>query len=487
MARQYGDEERRAAVDTFNALVAVGRSKADAGVVTCEQHGISPASLARFRREIEGASPEARPAYPPQQRAEALTLYATLRKEMSNAEAEQRVLAELGISAPTLRRFRNQGAVKATGPHGNRKLSDDHVDKIVEWATSAPTVSTYELTKRVASELLVEVDEATVQRALHARGIKKRHLQRQHRAEREARGEKPVRVGYTERHRRKPPKHEHRGGYPSDLTDGEWSILEPLLEEHGASAPTKYALRDIIDAIRYQTRTGCAWRYLPNDLPNWPSVMRFQQQWTRSGLLDLINEELVKRVRLAERRSADPTVAILDAQTVKADGVSADVGFDGNKKLKGRKRTLLTDTMGLILAVGITAANVHDAQAAVSVVNPAFSDRYPTIETISADLAYQGSFQRAVDADPNQRYTMDIVRRPSGGNGGVWSGPQDHSVVVPATKDRPFPILRRRWVIERTNGWNMRYRRLRVDYERLPETSRARVIIASIAQCLGRL
>ncbi len=487
MATECDEERRRAVVRTFNQLVGEGLSKKDAGAATCSQHGISPASLARFRRAIDGPNPGARPPHPPDRRSAAAALFRTLRKGMSRKEAEERVRAELGVSAAALRRFIRQGPDVATGPHGNRKLKDQQVDQLVEWARNDPSVSVYELKERVSDELHVGVAEGTVQRALYSRGIKKRRLQRERRAAREAAGEAPVRVGYTERHRRKSPEHEHRQGYPSDLTDREWAILEPLLEEHGAGQPANYKLRDIFDAIRYQTRTGCAWRYLPNDLPSWQSVLRYQQLWTRSGLLDTINAELVKRVRLAERGSADPTVAIVDSQTVKSDGVSEDVGFDGNKKLNGRKRTLLTDTLGMILAVGLAAANVHDAVAATAVVNPDFSAKYPTVETISADLAFQGKFQRSVDADPDQRYTIDIVRRPTGGNGGVWAGQEDNTVVSPATEGRPFPILRRRWVIERTNGWNMKHRRLRVDYERKPETSRARVLIASIGRCLARL
>ena len=269
------------------------------------------------------------------------------------------------------------------------------------------------------------------------------------------------------------------------MNEAEWSILEPLMVEYEAGDPVKYELRDIFDAILYQTRSGCAWRYLPRDLPKWQAVLRYQTLWTRSGLLDAVHTTLRRRAREAEGRKPEPTVAILDAQTVQSAGVTQEVGFDGHKKKKGRKRTLVTDTCGFVLAVGLCAANIHDAVAATNIVNVQLATDIPTIRTISADLGYQGSFERSINNNPELPFEIDIVRRPDGGNGGLWT--QDHSIVSPATADRPFPILRRRWVIERTNGWNMLWRRLRIDYEREPETSRARVLLASIGRMFGRL
>lgn len=398
--------------------------------------------------------------------------------------ARAQVGEEFGVGSATVWRVHAEAkGERARGRVGRPlSLTLEEVDQVVTWIREDPTLRYYDLLRRVESELNKPVSEGTLRLRLRERGLKKNQVAVVAKAGAE-KGAPATR--YTARHRRVPEGRPHRPGYPSDLTNAEWEVLEPLLMSGGAGSPTRYELRDIVDAILYQTRTGCPWRYLPSDLPHYKTVFRYYTNWTRSGLLDRVHTKVRELVRQQDGRTAQPSAAIIDGQTVKSVGTGKDVGFDGNKKIKGRKRTLVTDTLGLILAICVTAANVHDTAVAATMLDESFSEEYPAVRRVWGDLGYQGPLERAINANPALPFELEVVRRPGAGGSGTWE--EDNTVISPPTPDRPFPILRRRWVIERTNGWNMQWRRVRLDYEQSPEASGARVIWASLGRMMARL
>lgn len=258
--------------------------------------------------------------------------------------------------------------------------------------------------------------------------------------------------------------------YPTDLTDQQWALIEPLLPDPPpgpAGRPPAHDKREIINAILYINRAGCAWRMLPKDFPPWQTVYWYLWRWRKDGAVDRIHDRLREQVRVKEgRESPEPSAGILDCQSVKgADTVPAATrGYDAGKKINGRKRHIITDTLGLLLLVVVTAACVQDRDGA----RPALKRpkrRLPSVGHIFADGGYSG--QLVATAKSAWRIVIEIVKRPAGQKG--------------------FQILPRRWVVERTLSWLYRYRRLRSDYERLTQTHQAFVKWGMINLMLNRL
>jgi transposase len=241
--------------------------------------------------------------------------------------------------------------------------------------------------------------------------------------------------------------------YPSDMSDAEWAVIEPLLPAPGWMAgqggwPGIYCRRDIVDAIRYLTHNGPVWRALPADLPHWRTVYGYVRDWQASGATRRMHDELREAVRVLAGRSPAPTAAIIDSQSVKAaDTVGKDSrGYDAGKKIEGRKRHLAVDVMGLILAVVVTAASVQDRDGARLLLwRLAASVR--TVTLVWADGGYAGKLVTWTAS--TLRRTLQIVKRPD--------------------NLHTFKVLPRRWVVERTFGWIMKHRRCVRDYERLPQ------------------
>jgi transposase len=264
--------------------------------------------------------------------------------------------------------------------------------------------------------------------------------------------------------------------YPSDLTDRQWAIVEPLLPETGSSEkggrPPLHAKREIVNAILYVTRAGCAWRMLPNDYPPWRTVYGYFADWRDDGTLDRIHDTLREQLRAKAKkkdgapRSAEPSAGIIDSQSLRgADTVGRDTrGYDAGKKVQGRKRHIVTDTLGLLLVVVVTAASVQDRDGGVDALKLA-RKWYPELRHVFADGGYAGRL--VTRAQRYWKMTIEIVRRPKGQQG--------------------FSVLPRRWVVERTLAWLMRWRRLVRDYERLPETHEAFVKWAMVGLMLNRL
>jgi transposase len=255
--------------------------------------------------------------------------------------------------------------------------------------------------------------------------------------------------------------------YPSDLTDAQWALIEPLVPEpRSGGRPAVHPRRRIVDAIFYVNRTGCAWRQLPHDFPPWATVFWYFKKWREEGVVDRLHDALRNRVRDAEGRDPMASAGCVDAQSVKgADTIGAAVrGFDAGTKVNGRKRHIVVDTMGLLLMVVITSAGVQDRDGARTLLEKV-KMAMPSLSLLWADGGYAGKLVEW--AERIAHITVEIVRKPLG--------------------IKTFQVLPRRWVVERTFAWIVKCRRLDHDYERLPETSEAMIKWAMIGLMLRRL
>jgi transposase len=260
--------------------------------------------------------------------------------------------------------------------------------------------------------------------------------------------------------------------YPSDLTDAEWAVLRPEAEQvmaeirRATGRPMVHELRAMVDAIGYVARNGIEWRALPVDFPPWEAVYAFFQRWSQRGLPQRLTDRLRGQLREAVGRDRQPSAAIVDSESVKgADTVGAATrGFDGGKKINGRKRHIAVDVEGFLLAVVVTAAGVGDRMGAKLLII-ALLNTCTGLKLIWADSGYDGSsFAAWVRAVAN--VTVEVIKR---------------------TELHVFKVVPRRWVVERSFGWLMRYRRLVRDYERRPEHHEAMVYWATVMIMTRRL
>lgn len=256
--------------------------------------------------------------------------------------------------------------------------------------------------------------------------------------------------------------------YPSDLADREWAQLTGLLPRPKTGGrPRSVDLRMIVNAIIYATRTGCAWRYLPREYPPWQTVYGYFRRWRNQGVWQRIHDTLRARIRRADGRDRQPSAAILDSQSVKTSHCGgADRGYDAGKKISGRKRHILVDTLGLLLIVVVHGANVQDRVGAKLVLEQ-LQHRFTRLRLIWADGGYAGTLLEWVGLlRTRNRLRLEIVKRSTANE---------------------FRVLPRRWVVERTFAWLSFHRRLSKDYEVLPETSQAFIHVAMIRLMLARL
>jgi putative transposase len=259
-----------------------------------------------------------------------------------------------------------------------------------------------------------------------------------------------------------------RKPYPTDVNDTQWALLEPSIPApRPGGRPRKTNMREVINAIFYLNREGCTWRALPHDFPPWKTVYNYFEAWKRDGTWDRILDALHPRVREAAGRHPDPRVACIDSQSVKTAYGGEEVNIDGGKKVRGRKRHIVVDTLGMLLAVVVTAANVDDARAAKELFAQLPSKDYPRLEVVQGDNKYHS---------PELNRWLRVHHR------GYWI-----MVVSREPGERKFIPLKSRWVVERTFAWLGRYRRLSKDYEHTTESSEEVIKIASIQHSLNRL
>jgi putative transposase len=234
-----------------------------------------------------------------------------------------------------------------------------------------------------------------------------------------------------------------RKPYQSDLSDEQWQILAPMIILPEGGRPRTVDLREALNAIFYQLKTGCPWKYLPHDFPAEGTVRDYFHRFKRDGTMEKINTVLRQRVRVHEGRNPEPSLGIIDSQTSPATRTSGERGYDGGKKIKGVKRHILVDVLGLLLCVVVHAANIPEREDAKLALKKAMTEDYPRLEKILTDGGYSGENMRDW-VKQNCNLDFESVKR---------------------TELHKFKVAPKRWVVERTFGWMMNFRTLSRHYE----------------------
>jgi transposase len=254
--------------------------------------------------------------------------------------------------------------------------------------------------------------------------------------------------------------------YASDLTDEEWAFIEPLIPlPNRIGRPRKTDLREVVNALLYMASSGGAWRLLPKDFPPFATVQKYFYRWRDDGLLRTINNELVMAAREREGREASPTAGVIDSQSVKTTESGRIRGSDAGKKVMGRKRHIVVDTLGLLVGLIIHAADIQDRDGA-PVVLQSILKRWLWLRHVFADGGYAGPKLRGA-LQKVGKFTLEIIKR--------------------SDRVKGFETLRRRWVVERTFAWLGRCRRLAKDFERTIASAEAWVFIANTRLLTRRL
>lgn len=259
-----------------------------------------------------------------------------------------------------------------------------------------------------------------------------------------------------------------RKRYPTDLTDEQWAVLQPLLPAaKPGGRPRTVNLREVLNTLFYHNRAGCPWDMLPHDLLPKSTVYDYFARWRDDDTWQVLMDALRGKVRQAAGRQENPSAASIDSQTVKATEIGGPCGYDGGKKINGRKRHIVVDTMGLMLVVAVTTAKLDDGTSAPEVLRRLTAAHQSRLQVIWADQKYNNRHLDQWLDDSGARYDIEVVRRPMGSEG--------------------FVLLHRRWVVERTFAWLGRYRRNSRDYEYYASSSESMLKLSMIHRMLQRL
>ena len=258
-----------------------------------------------------------------------------------------------------------------------------------------------------------------------------------------------------------------RKPYPSDLTDEQWDIIRPLIPVNRLGRRRTVNMREVLNTIFYQARSGCQWDMLPHDLPPKSTVYDYFAQWRDDGTWQVLTDAVRRAVRIAAGREPSPSAGSIDSPSVKATEIAEDRGFDGGKKINGRKRHIIVDTLGLLLVVLVTVASADDGTTAPLVLGRLTAEHQSRLELLWGDSKYHNHSLEGWMVEHKVGYRIEVVSRPVGSEG--------------------FVLLPRRWVVERTFAWLGRYRRNSRDYERFAESSEAMLQVSSIHRMLRLL
>jgi transposase len=359
-----------------------------------------------------------------------------------------------------------------------RTLKEEHVLALKEIVAEQPGATLEVVTQLLAERCGVKVCSLTVRRALQEAGVVR--VKPTRRAVEGGPPAKPGRYGYTPAHRREAAG----SGYGCCLTDAEWALVADLFEHRagGRGMPPQLDRRTLVDACCYVLRTGCAWRLLPRSFPAWPTVYKSFSRWAAQGVFEAMQDRLRQQWRERLGRHAQPSAAVLDSQSTRYSPQGGEAGFDAGKKVKGRKRHLVVDTLGLLLAVTVSAASVQDRDGAPAVVALACA-KVPSLKVLFVDGAYSGSCAQALQAAHG--LDVQVVRHPGNGNAHVFL--DTNTAQTPPVVPKGFVPLPMRWVVERTHAWGERCRRLVMHHDRKITISTAWVWFAQAQILLRRL